>query len=277
MIPGMIGTVTPSGACPRDEVEVHLIVEEEVRNQVTGAGVGLALRVAHVLVAAPPIPGASPGSTRRRRRTPYAAVMNSMNSLPCASPPSVGTNAPARRRADRRAARARCRSPRRGARRESPCSSSDGRVDAGQVRDRLDVQLAADTSDELHRARADRTARAVRHRHERRLELAQMRRSPRRAGARRRRSSAGRTRTRRPAAGALRGRCRDAWRTPCYGHANACGIRIGSRRRRPARQSDGRRAARTRPRARLGARQSARRVAQPSRHLDACAACRRRR
>ena len=50
----------------------------------------------------------------------------------------------------------------------------DGRVDAGQVRDRLDVELSTDAGHEVDGARAHRAPGAVRHRHECRLQLAQV-------------------------------------------------------------------------------------------------------
>ena len=51
----------------------------------------------------------------------------------------------------------------------------DGRVDAGQVRHRLDVELTADPRHELDRSGSHRAPCAVRHRDECRLQLAQMR------------------------------------------------------------------------------------------------------
>ena len=49
----------------------------------------------------------------------------------------------------------------------------DRRVDTGQVRNRLDVELALDAADELHRTRPHRAARAIGDRHEGGLEVAQ--------------------------------------------------------------------------------------------------------
>jgi len=50
----------------------------------------------------------------------------------------------------------------------------DGRVDAGQVGDRLDVELTPDPDDQVDGAGAHRPAGAVGDRHEGRLELAQV-------------------------------------------------------------------------------------------------------
>ncbi len=224
------------GAGPGHEVEVHAVVEEEVGDQVAGAGVGLALRGTARPRRCSPTPGASPGSTRRRRRSRIAAVINSINSLLCANPPSVGT-----KRSTPSGG-----SPRSASTLSMPCVAQpvenraqlvDGRVDAGQVRHRLDVELVADARHQVDGARAHGAAGAVRHRDERRLELAQVR--DRLEELTHAVVGLGREELEREdrLTSGLRGRCQGASRAPCYGHADACGIRVGSRRRRSARQS----------------------------------------
>ena len=201
----MIGTVTPAARALRDEVEVPAVVEEQVGDQVARAGVGLALCGAHVLVGARRLRMLLRVARAADAEAGIAPVINSMSSLPCARPPSVATK---RSDAVRWIAAQREHVVDAGVAQpvENHAQLVDGRVDAGQMRHRLDVELAADARDQLHGARAHRSARRRTSPTRTSAPARAGGRSSRRAGGRRRRSSAGRTRTRRPAGGGLRAR-----------------------------------------------------------------------
>ena len=204
MIPGMIGTPIPASRARRDEVEVERVVEEHLRDQEVDPGADLLDEVAQVVLGAGRRGCASRGSRRRRSRTGSrrrsarrvrASTPGRPRSSstppgrPGGSPRSASTlsmpGAAASGRASRAAA-ARSRPTQvKWAIASRPCSS----------RMRLTISIVS---------RALGASGAVGDRHERGLELLAARRARRTGCARRRRFSAGRTRTRTPARRAAR-------------------------------------------------------------------------